>query len=85
MKTKSIWGNPPTRLYKLLNLSKKEWGNNFTVCIVGCSDGKFLMPFARNEIKVTGYDIDEVALYGGDISKFVPEEVVSEINRKMQK
>ena len=65
MKTKSIWGNPPTRLYKLLNLSKKEWGNNFTVCIVGCSDGKFLMPFARNEIKVTGYDIDEVALYGG--------------------
>ena len=23
------------------------------------------MPFARNEIKVTGYDIDEVALYGG--------------------
>lgn len=66
MKTKSIWGNPPTRLYKLLNLAKKEWGKNFTVCIVGCSDGKFLMPFARNEIKVTGYDIDEVALYGGN-------------------
>ena len=29
--------------------------------------------------------VKEVALYGGDISKFVPEEVVSEINRKMQK
>ena len=27
--------------------------------------------------------VKEVALYGGDISKFVPEEVVSEINRKM--
>lgn len=65
MKTKSIWGNPPTRLYKLLNLAKKEWGKNFTACIVGCSDGKFLMPFARDCIKVTGYDIDDIALYGG--------------------
>ena len=65
MKTKSIWGTPPTRLYKLINLSKKEWGNNFTACIVGCSDGKFLLPFAREGIKVTGYDIDEIALYGG--------------------
>lgn len=65
MKTKSIWGNPPTRLYKLLNLAKNEWGKNFTACIVGCSDGKFLMPFARDGIKVTGYDIDDIALYGG--------------------
>lgn len=65
MKTKSIWGNPPTRLYNLINISKKEWGNNFTACIVGCSDGKFLMPFARYGIMVTGYDIDEIALYGG--------------------
>ena len=65
MKTKSIWGNPPTRLYKLLNIAKKEWGKDFTACIVGCSDGKFLMPFAREGIKVTGYDIDDIALYGG--------------------
>ncbi len=65
MKTKSIWGNPPTRLYKLLNLGKKDWGTNYKACIVGCSDGKFLMPFARNGIKVTGYDIDDIALYGG--------------------
>ena len=65
MKTKSIWGNPQTRLYKLLNLAKKKWGRDFTVCIVGCSDGKFLMPFARDRIKVTGYDIDDIALYGG--------------------
>ena len=65
MKTKSIWGNPPTRLYKLINIAKKDWGNNFSACIVGCSDGKFLMPFAREHIKVTGYDIDDIALYGG--------------------
>ena len=62
MKTKSIWGNPPTRLYKLINIAKKDWEANFSACIVGCSDGKFLMPFARAHINVTGYDIDDVAL-----------------------
>lgn len=53
MKAKSIWGNPPTRIYKLMNLAEEKWENNYTVCIVGCSDGKFLMPFARNNAKVT--------------------------------
>lgn len=66
MKTKSIWGNPPTRLYKLINLAEKDFNNKFTACIVGCSDGKFLMPFARKGYLVTGYDIDEIALYGGE-------------------
>lgn len=66
MKTKSIWGKPPTRLYKLINLGKKQWRNDFNACIVGCSDGKFLMPFARTGINVTGYDIDDIALYGGN-------------------
>lgn len=66
MKTKSIWGNPPSRLYKLINIGQKKYGKNFTTCIVGCSDGKFLMPFARKNYKVTGYDIDEIALYGGE-------------------
>lgn len=65
MKTKSIWGNPPKRIYKLLNIAKDKWKENFTVCIVGCSDGKFLLPFARQKINITGYDIDDVALYGG--------------------
>lgn len=65
MKTKSIWGNPPTRLYKLIKIAKQDWEKNFKACIVGCSDGKFLMPFAREGIKVTGYDIDDIALYGG--------------------
>ncbi len=74
MKTKSIWGNPPKRLYKLLNIIKSENRENPEVCIVGCSDGKFLMPFARAEIKVTGYDIDEIALYGGEKLFPVKEE-----------
>ncbi|MDD4795856.1 MAG: hypothetical protein PHG03_04810 [Bacilli bacterium] len=65
MKTKSIWGNPPTRLYKLISLAEQNWGKKYKACIVGCSDGKFLMPFARRGTTVVGYDIDDTALYGG--------------------
>lgn len=65
MKTKSIWGNPPKRLYNLIKRAEIDYGKNFETCIVGCSDGKFLMPFARKGYPVTGYDIDEIALYGG--------------------
>lgn len=65
MKTKSIWGNPPKRLYNLIKIAEKNFNKNFIACIVGCSDGKFLMPFARNNINVVGYDIDDIALYGG--------------------
>ncbi len=65
MKTKSIWGNPPKRLYKLIKMDENDFGKNIDACIVGCSDGKFLIPFARKHYKVIGYDIDEVALYGG--------------------
>lgn len=65
MKTKSIWGNSPTRIYKLMNFAEERFNNDFTTCIVGCSDGKFLMPFARRKHKVTGYDIDKIDLNGG--------------------
>ena len=64
-KTKSIWGNPPKRLYNLIRIAEKSIGNNFTACIVGCSDGRFLFPFARKKVKVTGYEVDDIALYGG--------------------
>lgn len=70
MKTKSIWGNPPKRLYKLINLAEEKFNKSFKSCIVGCSDGKFLIPFARKGYFVTGYDIDEIALFGG--KKFFP-------------
>ena len=51
MKTKSIWGIPPKRLYNLITRAEEDFGKNFTACIVGCSDGKFLMPFAQKQIK----------------------------------
>ena len=82
MKTKSIWGMPPKRLYKLIKIAEKDFGKNFEACIVGCSDGKFLMPFARKKIKVVGYDIDNIALYGGTkIFPIVDEKVKYEYSK----
>lgn len=66
MRTRSIWGTPPKRIYKLLKIIEQIQKKNKKICIVGCSDGKFLMPFARNKIFSVGYDIDEIALYGGN-------------------
>ena len=66
MKTKSIWGHTPSRLYRLIKLADEKFKNeNWTACIVGCSDGKFLIPFARAHHKVVGYDIDKIDLFGG--------------------
>lgn len=85
MKTKSIWGNPPKRLYKLISLAKKNFGNKFTACIVGCSDGKFLLPFARKKIQVTGYDIDDIALYGGQkLFPIVKQKIKYQYNKNFK-
>lgn len=85
MKTKSIWGNPPKRLYKLIQRAEKDFGKDFTACIVGCSDGKFLMPFARKGIKVIGYDIDDIALYGGiKLFPIVPQKVKYEYQKNFK-
>lgn len=65
MKTKSIWGTSPTRIYKFKELINLKIGNKASICIVGASDGKFVMPFLRSGFSVTAYDIDEVVVYGG--------------------
>ncbi|MBF6228509.1 class I SAM-dependent methyltransferase [Nocardia abscessus] len=36
-----------------------------TAAILGCADGKFVLPAARRGFEVAAVDIDEVALYGG--------------------
>jgi hypothetical protein len=64
MRTSSIWGRPPKRLYKLIKLAEHSFSDGFNACIVGCSDGKFMFPFARKGHQVTGYEIDKSAIYG---------------------
>lgn len=65
MKTKSVWGSSPSRIYKFKNLIQSKFGNRASICIVGASDGKFVMPFLRSGFSVTAYEIDETAIYGG--------------------
>lgn len=78
MKTKSIWGRPPTRLYNLIKLAEQEFLTGFSACVVGCSDGKFVFPFARKGHYVTGYEVDKTALYGG-VKKFPIKQQSGEI------
>lgn len=65
MKTSSCWGVPPTRIYKFINFLLKN-KIDASVCVIGCSDGKFVIPFLRKGFKVTAIDFDRVALYGGE-------------------
>lgn len=65
--THSCWGKPPARIYNFI----KKIKSNSTICIVGCSDGKFVFPFLRKGFDVTAIDIDEIALFGGE--KTIPE------------
>lgn len=66
-KTKSLWGPPPTRYYKFLDRVKETTNQEKpSICILGCSDGKFVLPAARKGFKVYAIDIDEIAINGGD-------------------
>ena len=65
MKTSSIWGPAPSRIYRFINELSKQEQQHKTVLVVGCSDGKFVFPFLRKGFKVTGIDLDRIALYGG--------------------
>ena len=65
MKTKSVWGDSPSRLYRFRDLLMDRFENNASVCIVGACDGKFVMPFLRSGFSVTAYELDKVAIYGG--------------------
>ena len=66
MKTKSCWGTPPSRLYRFIRRLQSEDRQDCKVCVVGASDGKFVLPFLRRGFHVTAYEVDKVALFGGD-------------------
>lgn len=66
MKTTSIWGAAPTRLYKFKSRLQSKFGSQAKICIVGASDGKFVFPFLRSGMAVTAYEIDKIAVHGGE-------------------
>lgn len=65
MRTSSVWGTPPDRFRRLITRLEKGQSSPLQACIVGCADGKFVLPLARRGHYVVGYDIDPIALYGG--------------------
>ena len=70
MKTKSLWGKAPSRIYAFV----RRYGDCIAdggVGVIGCSDGKFVFPFLRAGIRVCGFEIDSTALRGGE--KVFPE------------
>ena len=65
-KTSSLWGTPPTRYYRYLQRVQEHTGSAHpTLAIIGCADGKFVLPAARRGFRVWAIDIDETALFGG--------------------
>jgi len=79
MKTRSCWGSVPSRLYQFIRLLRCSHGNHSDVCVVGCADGKFVMPFLRQGFHVTAIDMDKCALYGGEKESPVKRAMLPEI------
>jgi hypothetical protein len=40
-------------------------GAQFDLCVLGCADGKFVLPAARRGLRVHAVDVDTIALFGG--------------------
>jgi hypothetical protein len=63
----SFWAN----LHTSFALFAREIGDHdlsaTTACVLGCSDGKFVIPLARAVCHVVAVDVDPVMLYGGDV------------------
>jgi SAM-dependent methyltransferase len=85
MRTSSLWGTPPSRYYNFLR--KVESGfraKRLRVAILGCSDGKFVLPAARRGHFVFAIDIDGVALFGGMKNGPTGETYVSGLRERLR-
>lgn len=73
MKTSSCWGRPPKRIYNFM----KQLSPGATICVVGCSDGKFVLPFLRKGFHVTGIDFDDIAIHGGEKIRPIKRQTIN--------
>lgn len=65
-KTASLWGKPPSRYYRFLKRVESAIAKRpLRIAILGCSDGKFVLPAARRGHSVFAIDFDTIALNGG--------------------
>ncbi len=77
MMTTSVWGHPPSRFYRLIRRLEAVVERQLSACVVGCSDGKFVLPLLRREHTVAAFDIDDVALFGGSKVFPLPRKTVT--------
>lgn len=64
--TKSVW--QATKTFFPLFLDQLEAHHAHTVCVVGASDGKYVLPLARRGLHVIAIERDPLALDGGPIT-----------------
>ena len=66
MRTASLWGAPPSRFYRFLRRVRENTKSSHpSLGVLGCADGKFVLPAARAGFHVLAVDVDAVALFGG--------------------
>lgn len=66
MKTSSLWGQPQSRYYSYLRrIEPPDAGGRRSLAVVGCADGKYVLPAARRGFDVWAVDVDDVAINGG--------------------
>lgn len=79
---KSFWGE----LFSSFPRIAVETGEDLkgmTACVLGASDGKFVIPLAAAGCRVTAVDVDPVMLYGGDVQRPGRIEHVNGLTRNM--
>lgn len=63
--TKSVWQNTKTFFPLFTDFLEKGGVNNLTICIVGASDGRFVIPLARKNYRVLAIENDPLLINGG--------------------
>lgn len=54
-----------------------------TACVLGCSDGKFVIPLVAAGVQVTAVDVDPVMLKGGTVTRGETAEEVRGLRRNL--
>lgn len=64
-RTASSWGTPPRRYYRFLSHMERQLPNRKpSLTVIGCADGKFVLPAARRGWRVIAVDFDERMIDG---------------------
>jgi len=71
-KTRSVWQDTRTFFPIFFDLLKTR--GLTSVCVIGASDGKFVLPLARRGIRVVAIEQDPRALHGGPVTLPGPVE-----------